>query len=71
MLGVNVILYNCKIIQHVPKKLRIFGWIGRYFLKLTLNSKISCISTSFEKEIRVLSHIAKKLQDRQYLQNCL
>ena len=32
------------------------GW---YFSKLFINSKISCISTSFVKEIRILSHISK------------
>ena len=36
-----------------------------------MNSKISCISTLFQKEISILGHIAKWLQARQYLQNCL
>ena len=29
------------------------------------------ISTSFKKEISILSQIAKKLEARQFLQNCL
>ena len=41
------------------------------FLKLFLNSKISCISRSFNKEISILSQIAKKLQARHHLQYCL
>ena len=37
-----------------------------------LNSKISCISTSFKKELIILlSNIAKKLQAWQFAQNCL
>ena len=47
------------------------GKPGWYSPKLSGNSKISCISTSFEKEVSILSHIAKKLKARQYLQNCL
>ena len=34
-------------------------------------SKISSISMAFKKDISILSHTAKKLQARQYLQNCL
>ena len=37
------------------------------FFKTVINFKISCISTSFEKEITILNHIAKQLQARQYL----
>ena len=36
------------------------------FLIMCLNSKISCIFTSFKKEISNLSHIAKKLLAQQY-----
>ena len=50
-------------LQRVPKKylLKILktGWC---FLNLFMNSKISCIFTSFKKEISILSHMAKKLQ---------
>ena len=35
------------------------------------NIKISCISTPIKKEISLLSHVAKKVTTRQYLQNCL
>ena len=36
-----------------------------------MNSKISCISTSFKKEISILNHIAKKLHARPISLNCL
>ena len=41
------------------------------FLKLFLNSKINCISTSFKKQMSILSHIEKKFQTRQFSLNCL
>ena len=45
-------------LQIVPKKhLKVFLW---YFLKLIFYSKIKCISTSFKKEIHILSQIVKK-----------
>ena len=47
-----------------PKKPAIYGFLrktGLYFPKLFLNSKTSCISTSFKKN-SILSHMAKKLQ---------
>ena len=47
--------------------LRIFRTYWMISPKLFLNSKISCISASFRKEISILSYIAKKLQARQYL----
>ena len=40
------------------------------FSKTVFDYIISCISTSFKKEISILSHIVQKLQVRQYLQNC-
>ena len=40
------------------------------FFMLFSNSKIGCISTSFEKKC-ILSHITKKFQALQFLQNCL
>ena len=36
-----------------------------------MNSNISCISTSFKKEISILSYIVKKLQARQFSPNWL
>ena len=55
-----------------PNKLKGFlGKTGWYFPKIFLISKISCISTSFKKEIGFLSHIAKKLQAQQFSQNYL
>ena len=36
-----------------------------------MNAKISLIFTSFKKETSILSPIAKKLQARQFLPNCL
>ena len=39
-----------------------------YFWILKL---VVCLTMRFKKEIRILSLIAKKLQVRQYLQNCL
>ena len=51
--------------------LRIFRTDWKKITKLFFNSKISCVSTSFKKEISIFSHIAKKLQACQYLQNCL
>ena len=39
-----------------------------FFPKLSLNSQISYISTSFKKKICILSHIAKKLQACYFLQ---
>ena len=53
------------------KPLKIFRNDWMIFSKTILNPKISCISTSFKKEISILSHIPKKRQARQYLQNCL
>ena len=41
-----------------------------YFPMLFLNSKKSCISTSFKKNI-ISSHLAKKLLAWQFSQNCL
>ena len=38
-------------------------------LQTVINSKISCISTLFKKEISILIHIAKKLQAHQFLKN--
>ena len=44
---------------------------GQFFPKLLLKYKISFISTSFQKEIWILTHIAKKLQAHQFLPYCL
>jgi hypothetical protein len=41
--------------------------LDHIFQKVFLNSKISCISTSFKKEINNLSHKAKKLEAWQFL----
>ena len=65
---------NYSNIQGVPEKNTIKGFLGKtrqFFSKLFLNSKMSCISTSFKKRISILSHIGKKLQARQFLQNHL
>ena len=59
-------------VQHVSEK-NLWGFLGHtgwYFPKLFLNYKINCISTSFTKEISILSNITKKLQARHYLHNC-
>ena len=55
--------YIC-ILYSISQKY-ILGKNGQYFPKLFLNSIIICISTSLK------SHVTKKLQARQYLQNCL
>ena len=52
-------LYECTT---CPKKTRFLWKTGCYFPKLFLNSKISCISTPFKKEISILSVIAEKLR---------
>ena len=49
----------------------ILGKTSWYFPKLCLNSKNICISTSFKKEINMLSNIAKKFQAQKFSQNCL
>ena len=54
-----------------PQFFGFLGKTGQFFSKLFLNSKTSCISTSFKKRISILSHIGKKLQARQFLQNRL
>ena len=41
------------------------------FSKTVFDSIIDCISTSFKKEIRTLSHTAQKLEARQFPQICL
>ena len=33
--------------------------------------ELKTTTSSFQKEISILSHVAKKLMGRQYLQNCL
>ena len=63
-----VILSHAFLLDHlrgVPKlkKQQFLRKIEWFFLKLFLNSDISCISTSFRKEeISILNHKAKKLQ---------
>ena len=44
------------------KPSRIFKTYLMILSKTCLNSIISCISTSFKKEVSIQSHIAKKLQ---------
>ena len=58
--------------KNAPGKKKCLGFLGKtgqFLPKLISNSKINCISTSFEKRISILSHIAKKLQAHQFLQN--
>ena len=45
------------------------GWV--LFSKKFSNSKQQPISTLFQKEYGIVSHTAKKLQARLFLQNCL
>ena len=54
---VEIIQGDQKIFMEFQERLD--GWYGP---NLFLNLKISCISTSFKKEISILSHIAKMLQ---------
>ena len=49
------------------RKIGFLGLTGWYFPKL--NSKISCLSTSFKKEISIPSNIAKKIMAREYLKH--
>ena len=58
--------------KNAPGKKKCLGFLGKtgqFLPKLISNSKINCISTSFEKRISILSHIAKKLQAHQFLKN--
>ena len=59
--------------KKAPKKkcLGFLGKTGQFCSKLFFNSKISCISMSFKRRIDILSHIGKKVQARQFLQNRL
>ena len=63
--------YLMQFIKSVQKTLYKKFWerLDNIFQNCFLNFQISCISTPFKEEISILSHIAKKLQARTFLQN--
>ena len=56
------------LILNVRKLKKVLEKLGHIF---QVNLLPQPISTTLQKEISILSHIAKKIQALQYLQNCL
>ena len=59
--------------EKVRSSKKFLGFLGKteqFDLKLFLNSKNSCTSTLFIKEVSFLRHIMKKLQTHKFLQTC-
>ena len=70
--GLNVFLQRFLFIQDIPKKSSVkdfYERLGHIFQTRFLI--LQSISTSFQKEIGILIHIAKKLQAQQFSQNYL
>ena len=65
---ISPLKFELKLAIFTPQFLGFLGKTRQNFRKLSLNSKIS--PRHLKKKIKILTHIAKKLQARQFSQYC-